>query len=87
MAKKEDSPAKLAILHEWDLWAKEHPEAASASGSLGFFEHLKNRRPDLLLDFRASGEVEKSAFMVAGCAKSEELNVVNAKQKPRTEYH
>ncbi len=49
MAKKEDSPAKLAILHEWDRWAKEHPEAASPSGSLRFFEHLKNLRPDLLL--------------------------------------
>ena len=43
MAKHEDSPAKLAILQEWDFWAKEHPEAASLSGSLRFFEYLKNR--------------------------------------------
>ncbi len=60
MAKKEDSPAKLAILHEWDRWAKEHPEAASPSGSLRFFGHLKNLRPDLLLDFRASGDKWKN---------------------------
>ena len=33
MAKNEDSPAKLAILQEWDFWAKEHPEAASRSRS------------------------------------------------------
>ena len=56
MAKHEDSPAKLAILQEWDFWEKEHPEAASLSGSLRFFEYLKNRRPDLLMDFRASDD-------------------------------
>ena len=60
MAKNEDSPAKLAILQEWDFWAKEHPEAASCSGSLRFFEYLKYRRPDLLMDFRASGDKWKT---------------------------
>ena len=60
VAKNEDSPAKLAILQEWDFWAKEHPEAASLSGSLRFFEYLKNRRPDLLMDFRASGDKWKT---------------------------
>jgi len=52
--------AKLAILHEWDFWAKEHPEAASLSGGLRFFEYLKNHRPDLLMDFRASGDKWKT---------------------------
>jgi hypothetical protein len=60
VAKNEDNPAKLAILHEWDFWAKEHPEAASLSGGLRFFEYLKNRRPDLLMDFRASGDKWKT---------------------------
>jgi hypothetical protein len=60
VAKNEDSPAKLAILQEWDFWAKEHPEAASRSGSLRFFEYLKYRRPDLLMDFRASGDKWKT---------------------------
>jgi hypothetical protein len=60
VAKNEDSPAKLAVLQEWDSWAKEHPEAASLSGSLRFFEYLKNRRPDLLVDFRASGDKWKT---------------------------
>jgi hypothetical protein len=39
---------------------KEHPEDASLSGSLRFFEYLKNRRPDLLMDFRASGDKWKA---------------------------
>jgi hypothetical protein len=60
LAKNEDNPAKLAILHEWDTWAKQHPEAASLSGSLRFFEHLKNRRRDLLVDFRAPGDKWKT---------------------------
>jgi hypothetical protein len=40
--------------------AKEHHEAASLSGGLHFFEYLKNRRPDLLMDFRASGDKWKT---------------------------
>jgi hypothetical protein len=60
VAKNEESPAKLAILQEWDFWAKERPEAASLSGSLRFSEYLKNRQPDLLMDFRASGDKWKT---------------------------
>ena len=60
MAKNEDGPAKLAILQEWDFWAKENPEAASRSGSFRFFEYLKHRRPDLLMDFRTSGDKWKT---------------------------
>jgi len=66
LAKHEDNPAKLAIRHEWDFWAKLHPEAASLSGSLRFVEYLKNRRPDLLVDFRASGD---KALMVGAVRK------------------
>jgi hypothetical protein len=50
VAKNDGNPAKLAILREWDFWAKEHSEAASLSGGLRFFEYLKNRRPDLLME-------------------------------------
>jgi hypothetical protein len=56
VAKNEDSPASSPFFKKWDFWAKEHPEAASLSGSLRFFEYLKNRRPDLLMDFRASDD-------------------------------
>jgi hypothetical protein len=56
VAKNEDSPVSSPFFKKWDFWAKGHPEAASLSGSLRFFEYLKNRRPDLLMDFRASDD-------------------------------
>jgi hypothetical protein len=56
IGKARRKPREARIRHEWDFWAKLHPEAASLSGSLRFVEYLKNRRPDLLVDFRASGD-------------------------------
>jgi hypothetical protein len=49
---KEDSPAKLAIIHEWDSWSNTH----SDPGGMLFFMHLRRDRPDLLLDFKTPGE-------------------------------
>jgi hypothetical protein len=49
---KEDSPAKLAVIQEWDSWSKTH----SDSGGMLFFMHLRKKRPDLLLDFKTPGE-------------------------------
>ncbi len=47
---KNDSPAKSAIIQEWDEWSKTH---ADTTGGRRFFDHLQHRRPDLLLDFKA----------------------------------
>jgi hypothetical protein len=52
MKKKED--ARLAILREYDRWAKDHPNDAKKMGGFVFFEYLEKERPNLL-DFRAHG--------------------------------
>jgi hypothetical protein len=86
MAKNEDSPAKLAILQEWDAWSKEHPEAASFSGGLRFFEYLKNRRPDLLMDFRAPGDKWKTVRSWLRAARKVKLKFAERRaKKPGTE--
>jgi hypothetical protein len=86
VAKNEDNPAKLGILHEWDFWAKEHPEAASLSGGLRFFEYLKNHRPDLLMDFRASGDKWKTVRSWLRVARKVKLKFAERRaKKPGTE--
>ena len=50
--KKED--ARLAILSEYDRWAKKHPDKAVMMGGFLFFRYLQNERSDLL-DFRGVG--------------------------------
>jgi hypothetical protein len=52
MKKKED--ARLAVLREYDRWAKDHPNDAKKMGGFVFFAHLEKERPDLL-EFRAAG--------------------------------
>jgi hypothetical protein len=52
MKKKED--ARLAVLREYDRWAKDHPNDAKKMGGYVFFGYLEKERPDLL-DFRAAG--------------------------------
>jgi hypothetical protein len=52
MKKKED--ARLAVLREYDSWAKDHPNDAKKMGGYVFFGYLEKERPDLL-DFRAAG--------------------------------
>jgi hypothetical protein len=48
-----DSPAKLAIIREWDAWSKRHPDDAKVSGGILFYSYLQRERADLLLDFKA----------------------------------
>ena len=52
MKKKED--ARLAVLREYDRWAKDHPNDAKKMGGYVFFGYLEKERPGLL-DFRAVG--------------------------------
>ena len=57
MAKKEDTPAKRAVLGEWDVWAAKHShEAATLAGGMVFFTYLQKEHPDLLLDFKSPGD-------------------------------
>ena len=53
MKKKED--ARLAVLREYDRWAKEHPNDAKKMGGFVFFGYLEKERPDLL-DVRAASK-------------------------------
>jgi hypothetical protein len=50
---RDDNPAKVAIVQEWDVWSKTH---ADNNGGLLFFQYLQDRRPDLLLDFKTPGD-------------------------------
>jgi hypothetical protein len=52
---RDDSPAKLAVIREWDKWARRHPNDAKVSGGMLFFSYLQKERPDLLLDFKTPG--------------------------------
>jgi hypothetical protein len=52
MKKKED--ARLAVLREYDRWAKDHPKDAKKMGGYVFFGYLEEERPGLL-DFGAVG--------------------------------
>jgi len=56
MAKDEASPARTAIIEEWDAWAKKHPEKIKVAGGMLFFNYLQNKRTDLLLDFKSPGD-------------------------------
>ena len=47
--KKDD--ARLAVLHEYDKWAKAHPSKAKEMGGFVFFRYVEKEKPDLL-DFR-----------------------------------
>ena len=47
--KKDD--ARLAVLGEYDGWAKDHPNDAKMMGGFVFFSYLQKEKPDLL-DFR-----------------------------------
>jgi hypothetical protein len=60
VAKNEDNPAKRAILREWDFEQKSIPKPPVFPAAFVFFQYLKNRRHDLLMDFRASGDKWKT---------------------------
>ena len=51
---RDDSPARLAVIREWDAWARRHPNDAKISDGVLFFSYLK--RADLLLDFKTPGD-------------------------------
>ena len=51
--KKEE--ARLAIVSEYDRWAKKHPDEAIMMGGYLFFRYLQDERSDLL-DFRGAGD-------------------------------
>jgi len=57
MSKKEDTPAKRAIIREWDDWAAKNPDGAKSAtaGGMFFFVHLQKERGDLLT-FKADGD-------------------------------
>jgi hypothetical protein len=46
--------ARLAVLREYDKWAKAHPSSAKKMGGFVFFSYLQKEKPDLL-DFSAVG--------------------------------
>ena len=46
--------AKLAVLREYDRWAKAHPNDAIKMGGFVFFAYLEKEKPDLL-DFSTVG--------------------------------
>jgi hypothetical protein len=52
MKKQED--ARLAVLREYDSWAKKYPVDASMMGGFLFFRYLQTDKSDLL-NFRAAG--------------------------------
>jgi hypothetical protein len=45
---RDDSPAKLAIIREWDAWSQDHPGEAEIQDCMLFFSFLERERPDLL---------------------------------------
>ena len=62
MKKKED--ARLAVLREYDRWAKDHPNDAKKMGGFVFFAHLEKERPDLLISVpAANGKSFTSGFV------------------------
>ena len=54
--KIEFSPAKFAIILEWNTWAQEYPSQAKIADGLLFFNYLQKYRHDLLLDFKSPGD-------------------------------
>jgi hypothetical protein len=57
--KKDD--ARLAVLHEYDRWAKAHPSKAREMGGFVFFRYLEKEKPDLL-DFRGGAPANGKSF-------------------------
>jgi hypothetical protein len=55
MASMKKEEARLAIVSEYDRWAKKHPDEAIMMGGYLFFRYLQNERSDLL-DFRGAGD-------------------------------
>ena len=86
MAKKEDTPAKRAVLGEWDVWAAKHShEAATLAGGMVFFTYLQKEHPDLLLDFKSPGDnqlASRPRMATAGAARQRVVAGVVADAEP-----
>ena len=64
--KKDD--ARLAVLHEYDRWAKAHPSKAKEMGGFVFFRYLEKERPDLL-DFRGGASKWQIVHLIINAAQ------------------
>jgi hypothetical protein len=53
---RDDNPTKLAIIKQWDAWAKRYPTDAKVSGGAPLYSYLKRERPDLLFEFKMLGD-------------------------------
>jgi hypothetical protein len=60
--KKDD--ARLAVLREYDRWAKAHPSKAKEMGGFVFFRYLEKERPDLLVAAPANGKSFTCGFVM-----------------------
>ena len=45
MAKNEDTPAKWAVIKEWDAWVSKHGEEARIGDGMFFFAYLQRECP------------------------------------------
>jgi hypothetical protein len=71
MAKKEDTPAKRAVIREWDVWAPKQPDADLRDGFL-FFTYLQREHRELL-DFKSqeiNGKPSTDGYCGSGASKS-----------------
>jgi hypothetical protein len=56
MAKEEDTPAKRAVLREFDAWAVRQPDPAHLPDPIVFLAYVQRERPDLVLDCKYPGD-------------------------------
>ena len=58
--------ARLAVLSEFDSWAKKHPNDASMMGGFLFFRYLQTDKSDLLFSAQlaASGQSFTAGFEI-----------------------
>jgi hypothetical protein len=55
MSKRENTPAKMAVIGEWDNWAVKNPKDAKVMNGMFFFTYLQKEKPELLR-FRSVGD-------------------------------
>ena len=54
-ANMKQDDARVAVLGEYDGWAKDHPNDAKMMGGFVFFSYLQKEKPSLL-DFRGASK-------------------------------
>jgi len=55
MSKKEDTPAKAAVIREWDAWIETQTKPVTEHTALLFYGYLQREKRHLL-NFRFSGD-------------------------------